>query len=97
MAEVWSPHAILIEDKASGQSLTQDGREEGLPVIAIEPEASKIIRMPNQSPLVEAGLIMFPEKAHWLYDFEQEVIHFTKSKHDAQVGTLSQLLKWQRT
>lgn len=97
MSEVWSPHAILIEDKASGQSLIQDAREEGLPVIAIEPEANKIIRMSNQSPLVEAGLVMLPEKATWLYDFEQEVIHFPKSKHDDQVDTLSQLLKWQRT
>lgn len=96
LTEVWSPHAILIEDKASGQSLIQDGREEGLPVIAIEPEANKVIRMSNQSSLVEAGLVMLPEKASWLYDFEQEIIHFPKSKHDDQVDTLSQLLKWQR-
>ncbi|EMP57128.1 phage protein [Marinobacter santoriniensis NKSG1] len=40
---------------------------------------------------------LLPDKSYWLYDFEQEIILFPKSKHDDQVDTLSQLLKWQRS
>ena len=42
LAAKWSPDAILIEDKASGQSLIQDLRAETrLPVIAPRPGAGK--------------------------------------------------------
>lgn len=43
--------------------MIQNSREEGLPVIAIGPEATNIIRMSNQDPLVEAGFVMLAEKA----------------------------------
>jgi predicted phage terminase large subunit-like protein len=59
--ERWKPDAVLIEDKASGQSLIQDLREATLiPVIAIEPEGDKLTRANVVSPLVEAGLVHLP-------------------------------------
>ena len=96
MNERYKPHGILIEDKASGQSLIQEDREDGLPVIAIQPEGDKVIRMDNQAPLIQAGLVMLPEKAEWLYEFRDECINFPKSTHDDQVDALSQFLKWSR-
>jgi phage terminase large subunit-like protein len=96
MADRWRPHGILVEDRASGQSLIQDMREDGLPAIPIQPEANKQIRMDNQAPMLEAGLVLLPERAEWLYEFEQEAVHFPKSKHDDQIDALSQFLKWSR-
>lgn len=96
LCELHRPVAVLVEDKASGQSLILDMREEGLPVIKIEPEAGKVIRMSSQAPLLEAGLVLLPETATWMYDFEQEMINFPLVKHDDQVDALSQFLKWSR-
>lgn len=96
LCELHGPVAVLVEDKASGQSLIQDMREEGLPVIKIEPEAGKVTRMSSQAPLLEAGLVLLPESATWMYDFEQEMINFPLVKHDDQVDALSQFLKWSR-
>lgn len=96
LADRWKPHGILVEDKASGQSLIQDMREDGLPAISITPEANKQIRMDNQAPMLEAGLVLLPERAEWLYEFEQEAVHFPKGKHDDQIDALSQFLKWAR-
>lgn len=92
----WRPSALLVEDKASGQSLIQDLRRKGHPVIKIQPEGSKLVRMSVESPQLEAGLIVLPEQADWLYELEKEFINFPKSKHDDQVDTLSQFLCWLR-
>lgn len=97
LCELHKPVAALVEDKASGQSLIQDMREDGLPVIKMEPGGiSKVVRMITQAPLLEAGIILLPEKASWLYDFEQELTNFPLAKHDDQVDALSQFLKWSR-
>lgn len=96
LSEPHGPVAVLVKDKASGQSLIQDMREEGLPVINIDPEDSKVTRMSCQAPLLEAGLVLLPESATWMYDFEQELINFPQVNHDGQVGALSQFLKWSR-
>ncbi|HCG7104112.1 TPA: phage terminase large subunit [Vibrio parahaemolyticus] len=94
------PHAILVENKASGQSLIPEMREDGLPAISIEPEADKITRMNTQAPLIEAGLIYVPdsrEQFPFLYEFLDECINFPLSKTKDQVDSLSQFLKWTRT
>ena len=62
LAEQWQPHAILIEDKSSGQSLIQEMRGNfAQPVIALEPEGSKLDRLVSVSSLYEAGLIHHPD------------------------------------
>lgn len=97
LCDAHNPMGTLIEDKASGQSLIQDMREDNYPVIRMMPEADKKTRMMTQAPLLEAGLLYIPENASWLYDFEQEMINFPLGKHDDQVDALSQFLKWTRT
>lgn len=95
LAAKWKPNAILIEDKASGQSLIQELRAEtSLPVVAIEPEGDKISRANGVSSIVEAGHVYLPEVADWLLDFESEVFGFPLTKHDDQVDTMTQFLKW---
>lgn len=98
LAQHWAPTAILIEDKASGQSLLQDMRREqpSLPVIAITPKADKVTRFAQVTPMIEAGKVALPNHASWLSDFEQELLCFPHGAHDDQVDALSQYLNWVR-
>lgn len=90
-----TPDAILIEDKASGQSLIQDIRSETtLPVIAIEPEADKETRARAQAATVEARNVFLPKHADWLVDFEREISLFPAATHDDQVDSMVQFLRW---
>ena len=110
-AERDKPVAILIEDKSSGQSLIQELRKTtSLPIIAIEPEANKVIRAMEVSPMVEGGLALLPEAGRhpvdhqgrefnldWLIDFEGEFFGFPLSTHDDQVDSVTQYLRWARS
>ncbi len=95
LAAKWVPSAILIEDKASGQSLIQELRETTkLSVVAIEPEGDKLTRMSAQSAKFEAGKVYMPESAPWLPDYEKELFTFPLAEHDDQVDSTSQFLGW---
>lgn len=95
LAERDSPHAILIEDKASGQSLLQDLRQETtLPLIPVLPKQDKITRFARITPLIEGGRLFIRPHTPWLTEFETEVLSFPATKHDDQVDALSQLLNW---
>ncbi|MFN7612489.1 MAG: hypothetical protein ACK5QI_03850, partial [Alphaproteobacteria bacterium] len=60
-AATFHPEAILLEDKASGQSLLQDLRlETELPLLAIEPKGDKLARLIRVTPLSEAGKVALP-------------------------------------
>jgi predicted phage terminase large subunit-like protein len=96
-AEAYFPDAILIEDKASGQSLIQDlRRETSLPVIACSASEDKVTRLVRVTPMMEAGQVLLPEDAAWLAHFEEELFAFPTASHDDQVDALSQYLNWVR-
>lgn len=94
LAEKFRPSAILIEDKASGQSLLQDMRATKLPVIAINPNADKITRFARVTPLFEAGKIFLPHRASWLADYEMQLFGFPNAAHDDMIDSTSQFLNW---
>lgn len=104
LAIMWRPDVILIEDKASGQSLIQELQQvpttetKGLilSVIPIEPEGDKLARAQGVAPLIESGRAWLPERAEWLPDYEAEVMAFPVAPHDDQVDADSQALKWMR-
>ncbi len=97
-AERDRPIAILIEDKASGQSLIQDLRNcTSLPIIAIEPEGDKVTRANEVSAMVESGLVWLPELAPWLVDYESEMCGFPLVATKDQVDSTTQFLRWVRT
>jgi predicted phage terminase large subunit-like protein len=86
---------ILIEDAASGQSLIQVLRNEtNIPIIAVTPDKSKIVRAERVSDYIESGRVSAPEKAPWLTDFETELSQFPYGKHDDQVDAFTQYLRW---
>lgn len=93
----FAPAAILIEDKASGQSLIQDLRREGgLPIIPILPRGDKLTRFARVTPMIEAGMVWLPRDAAWLAAFESELLAFPQGAHDDQVDAFSQYLNWVR-
>jgi len=95
MAERYPPEAILIEDKASGQSLLQElRRHTRLPVIGCMPKADKVTRLAQVSALMESGRVFLPKSASWLAGLEAELFAFPASTHDDQVDSLTQCLLW---
>lgn len=89
----WKPERILMEDKASGQSLIQELRAESkLPIIPVKVSTDKISRFASVTPLFEAGKIFFPKQAHYLPDLEVELFSFPECAHDDQVDSISQYL-----
>lgn len=96
LAAHYKPDAILIEDASSGMMLLQELRiSSGLPLIAISPHGSdKETRAAAAAPAIEAGLVLLPHTAPWLYDFETEVHYFPNSDFKDQVDAFAQGLNW---
>jgi len=97
LADIWHPHACLIEDAASGQSLIQSLKAETrLPVIPVKALGDKVSRAHGVSPLVQSGRVYLPAAAGWLDDFMLEATSFPTAPHDDQVDSMSQALAWLR-
>lgn len=91
--------AVLIEDKASGQSLIQQLRETtSLPVVPVAPVADKPTRLLTVSPMLEAGLVALPEPeaapAPWLHDLEMDLVAFPSPREWDALDALGQFLGW---
>ncbi|MDE1904974.1 MAG: phage terminase large subunit [Rhodospirillales bacterium] len=94
-AAAHAPSAILVEDKASGQSAIQMlHRTTALPVIAVAADGSKESRADLISPLFEAGRVYLPESAEWLAAWIDEHVHFPRGAHDDQCDTTSYALRY---
>lgn len=85
--------AIYIENKASGISLTQQLRAEGLPIMELYPTvhneilkkdvvADKYTRFLEIEAEIDSGNVWLPEEAHWLPEFERQCEAFTGGKQD---------------
>ena len=97
-AEKYQPEIILIEDKASGQSLIQELKAlTRLPIVAIMPKGDKIQRLLRVLGLFEAGKVQFLQGALWLADAEQELLGFPEMPHDDIVDATTQFLNWAQT
>jgi predicted phage terminase large subunit-like protein len=91
------PHAVLIEDKASGQSLIQSLRQSQhrIPLIPVTPlpDAGKRARAESVTPIFRSRLVWFPEGAHWMNDYIETMIAFPDdSVHDDDVDSTSMAL-----
>ncbi len=94
--EKYRPAAVLIENKASGQSLLQELRAEEMPLIAITPKEDKLQRFLRACVVFEAGKIYFPLHAPWRATLESELLSFPADTHDDQVDSVSQFINWMR-
>lgn len=102
--EKHKPHFTLIENKASGQSLIQSLKREGkFSIVPIEvlrgtkwSPNNKIVRFHNVSAIVEAGNVFLPERANWLFDYENQITKFPNSEKADMVDATSQFLEWMK-
>ena len=91
----YNADVVLIEDRGSGTQLIQELQNEKMVwPIGIEPKGDKATRMLSETPKIEAGRVLLPERAPWLLEFEKEILQFPHSSYDDQVDSLSQLLAW---
>lgn len=97
IAAKWHPRTILIEDKASGQSLIQDLKAHTtLPIIAVPVDSDKVTRAHAVTSTIEAGNVYLPEGAEWLADFIDEHATFPNGSHDDEVDSVTQFLNYVR-
>ncbi|MCK1707659.1 phage terminase large subunit [Bradyrhizobium sp. 143] len=101
LATKYSADAVLVEDAGPGIAMLQDLQRDtpnGMPrPIGIKPEGSKADRMAAQSFRIEAGQVHLPADAPWLDDYLLALLAFPYGKHDDQVDSTSQFLKWAAT
>jgi predicted phage terminase large subunit-like protein len=91
LAAKWKPSAVLVENKASGQSLIQSLQQETtLPVQAVDVDGDKVSRAHVVTPTWEAKRVFAPLGAEWLDDFEMELYAFPKAPNDDQVDAFVQ-------
>lgn len=96
-AAKWNPHAVLVEDKATGQSLLQElTRDTRIPLLPVKADKDKVSRAHAITPMVEAQLVYVPEGAAWVQDFLDEAAAFPNAPHDDQVDALVHGLTWAR-
>ncbi len=87
------PNEILIEDKASGQSLIQElQRETRLPIAAYKIDGDKVARANAVTPIIESGKVYLPADAEWLQDYIDTLAAFPNAVHDDDVDSTTQAL-----
>ena len=101
MMQGFTRNRILIEKAGPGLHLIQELRANpalGVPLpIGIKPESDKLTRMAAQCARFEAGQVHMPKQASWLSDFLHEIFAFPTARHDDQIDSVSQFLKWAET
>ena len=86
LASKWNPSVIVIEDKASGQSLIQELRTQTRVAIhAFQIDKDKIARANLVTPITEAQLCYLPEDTQWVADFVESLASFPAAPHDDDV------------
>lgn len=91
----WQPFALLIEDKASGQSLIQElKRDSRFPVLPIQVDKDKELRANLVTPLIEAGRVFLPADEPWAQDYVDAMATFPNAAHDDEVDSTTQALTY---
>lgn len=88
----WRPDSVLIEKKASGQSLLQDLRRSGIPVTDYSPDRDKVSRAHSVAPMVENGQIWLPQGKYWADDFLNQCSSFPNGRRKDMVDAFTQAI-----
>jgi predicted phage terminase large subunit-like protein len=91
---------VLVEAKASGQSLLQDLRQANVPAIPYNPgNADKINRAHQAAPILELDCLWIPESnktpgsfVSWAKSFVDQVEKFPNAEHDDYTDTFTQCM-----
>ena len=94
---------VLVEKKASGQSLLQDLRMANVPARDYTPVIDKIARAHQVAPMLELDCLWIPESSKdkgefvkWARPFLTQVEKFPNAEHDDFVDTLTQAMLYLR-
>jgi predicted phage terminase large subunit-like protein len=90
----WQPETVIIEAKASGQSLLQEFRRMGIPVMDYTPGRGqdKHSRVNACAPIFESGQVYYPRDEHWAEEVIEECAAFPHGEHDDYVDSTSQAM-----
>lgn len=91
--DVYKPSKILVEDKASGQSLLQSLRKQtNLPIKPVKVSIDKESRLHAVSTYIESGRVFLLKGANWLEGYKTELETFPRAAHDDLVDSTTQAL-----
>ena len=90
------PDTFLIEKKASGQSIIQELRRQGLPMTAWTPDRDKISRVWATQPIFEAGRIWMNKGLRFSGLVMDDLESFPNGEHDDIVDSVTQAVLWMR-
>ena len=96
MQEFHKANVVLIEDANAASALIDTLKRKPMcaNVEGCYSSLSKGDRAMSISMIIETGKVFIPRDAHWLEEFEREVTHFPKGKHDDQVDSMVQALNY---
>ena len=95
----WQPDNVLIEAKATGTPLQQEMRRMGIPVTMYSPGGrrsgqDKVSRANAVAPLLESGMIWYPDEYEWAQEMVEECAAFPNGSNDDQVDAA--VMAWMR-
>ncbi|MDX1917185.1 MAG: phage terminase large subunit [Rickettsiaceae bacterium] len=95
LIQKFSPAKILIEDKASGQSLLQDLQREGVVnLVPIKVKTDKITRFATCMDIFESGRILLPFSGYYRDIIFNQLINFPACKNDDLVDSITQFINY---
>ena len=98
----WNPDNVLIEAKATGTPLQHEMRKMGIPVTMYSPGGrrtgqDKVSRANAVAPILESGMVWYPEDEEFAQDLVEECAAFPNGNHDDQVdATLMALMRFRQ-
>ncbi len=92
----YKPDRVIIENKASGQSLLQDLRLNKLPVFSFQPDRDKVARAHAVTGIVERGRVWLPMTKKYAAELLQEALEFPRGAHDDCVDCMTMALLYLR-
>jgi predicted phage terminase large subunit-like protein len=100
--QYWKPDNVLIEAKATGTPLQQELRKMGIPVTMYSPGGrrtgqDKISRANAVAPILESGMVWYPEGEEFAQELVEECAAFPNGSHDDQVDvTVMALMRFRQ-
>ena len=94
--EQFNPDKMIIENKASGQSLIQDLKLNKLPVMPFQPDRDKVTRAHAVTGIIERQRVWIPLKKKYAAELLQEALEFPKGAHDDAVDAMVMALLYLR-
>ena len=97
-ANIEAADVLIIEANGIGAALYSDMLNPRAAQFVFKDVAkdSKELRLMQVLPLIECGRVLIPCEAPWLQDFRCEWTNFPNGKHDDQVDSATQALRWLR-